>query len=159
MPALREALTAAAFENVRTYVQSGNVLVDSPLKPADVRGHVERLLADEFGLSVPVVTRTRDDLARIVESNPLPEAADDPKRYQVSFLSGPLEAEAIERLRQLALPQEQFLAGTGELYAWHPDGIARSKLSTALAGKLGAGIVATARNWTTVTKLLEMASE
>lgn len=159
MPTLREALTAAGFENVRTYVQSGNVLVDSPLKPATVRDHVERLLADEFGLTIPVVTRTRADLARIVAANPLPEAADDPKRYQVSFLSAKLASETAERLQKLATASEQFAIDDLELYTWHPDGVARSKLANGLAGKLGTGIVATARNWTTVTKLLEMASE
>jgi uncharacterized protein (DUF1697 family) len=159
MPALREALTAAGFDNVRTYVQSGNVLVDSTLKPARVRDHVERLLADDFDLTIPVVTRTGADLARIVEANPLPEAAQDPKRYQVSFLSDKLASETAERLQKLATESERFVVDDLELYTWHPDGVARSKLANGLAGKLGAGVVATARNWTTVTKLLEMASE
>jgi uncharacterized protein (DUF1697 family) len=157
MPALREALTAAGFDNVRTYVQSGNVLVDSPLKPAAVRERVERLLADEFELEVPVVTRTREDLTRIVQANPIAEAANDPKRYQVSFLSAKLASETVERLQKLATESEQFVVDDVELYTWHPDGVARSKLGNGLAGKLG--VVVTARNWTTVTKLLEMASE
>lgn len=157
MPALRDALSAAGFDNVRTYVQSGNVLVDSKLTPSAVRDRIEQLLQETFDLSVPVVTRTRDDLARVVEHNPIKDAAEDPKRYQVSFLSEPLPPERIERLQQLIAGSEQFVVDDRELYTWHPDGVARSKLAGGLAGKLG--VVVTARNWTTVTTLLRLASE
>jgi len=157
MPALRDALTATGFDNVRTYVQSGNVLVDSGADSREVRRRVERLLNDTFGLSVPVITRTREDLARIVAANPLAEHATDPKRYQVSFLSEPLAAGVVDRLQAVAVAPERLFVDGCELYAWHPEGVARSKLWNAVAGKLG--VVATARNWTTVTTLLQMASE
>jgi uncharacterized protein (DUF1697 family) len=84
--------------------------------------------------------------------------ATDPKRYQVSFLSKELEAERLEELGALATGGERLVALGRELYAWHPDGVARSKLWAKLAG-LGRDVKATARNWNTVEKLLEMASE
>jgi uncharacterized protein (DUF1697 family) len=157
MPALRDALGAAGFGNVQTYVQSGNIVLDSDL-PADAVGaRVGALIAAEFDLEIPVVTRTGDDLARIVAANPLADCAEDPKRYQVTFLSGALTAETVQRLESLATDSEQLVVQDREVFAWHPEGVARSKLSTALAGKLG--VVATARNWTTVTTLLQMASD
>ena len=74
----------------------------------------------------------------------------------MSFLGAELEEGAVERLTELAAPGERVLADGRELYAWHPDGVARSKLWAKLAGT-GLGVKATARNWTTVTTLLEMA--
>lgn len=158
MPALREALTAAGFDDVQTYLQSGNVVLSSDAQPDELATSCERLIAEAFGIEVPVVTRTRDELALVVERNPLGHAADNPKRYQVSFLSAPIDAGLVQRLEAAAVPPEQFAAIGRELYAWHPDGVARSKLWNALAGT-GLGVTATARNWTTVTTLLAMASE
>jgi uncharacterized protein (DUF1697 family) len=156
MPALRDVLGASGFGSVRTYVQSGNIVLDSELPADEVAERVIGLIAGEFGLDIPVVTRTRDDLARILAANPLAEGAEDPKRYQVTFLSGPLSPEAVQRLETLATARERLVVHEREVYSWHAEGVARSKLSSALAG--GLGVVATARNWTTVTTLLQMAS-
>jgi uncharacterized protein (DUF1697 family) len=156
MPALREALTGEGFEQVRTYLQSGNIVLDAAADAGEVRDRVARVIDARFGLTIAVVTRTRDDLARVVAADPLAEYATDPKRYQVSFLAAPIEPQVAERLRTLAVLPERLAVHGCELYAWHPEGIARSKLATGLAGK-GLGVTATARNWTTVTVLLEMA--
>jgi len=158
MPALRELLTAAGYEDVRTYVQSGNIVLSSD-EPADkVAAKCERVIAKEFGFDVPVVVRTRAELAQVVKRNPLGKVASEPKRYQVSFLDRKPDAKLIKELEALAADSEEFVANGRELYAWHPDGVARSKLWNKLAGK-GLGVTATARNWTTVTTLLEMAEE
>jgi uncharacterized protein (DUF1697 family) len=156
MPALREALAEAGFEDVQTYLQSGNVVLSSRAAPATVARRCEAAIADRFGLDIDVVVRTRDELAEIVRLNPLGEVATDPKRYQVSFLDTEPAAEVVRKLEALAAGDEQLVADGRELYAWHPSGVARSKLWAALAGR-GLGVKATARNWTTVTKLLELA--
>jgi len=98
------------------------------------------------------------EVAPVVEPGCLAEVADDPKRYQVSFLAGKPAPQALEKLAALAAAGERMEAIGREIYAWHPNGIARSKMWAALAGK-GLGAKATARNWTTVTTLLEMAGE
>ena len=158
MADLRALLTDAGFDDVRTYVQSGNVVLTSDAAPTDLERRSEQLLAERFGFEVPVVVRTRDELARVVERNPLADVADDPKRYQVSFLAGELDDGTVARLAELASKTERFVADGRELYAWHPDGVARSKLWAQLADtKLG--VKATARNWKTVETLLEMADE
>ena len=105
---------------------------------------------------MPVIARTRDELAAVVERNPLADVARNPKRYQVSFLGGELDDSLVEQLAALAGRGERLVADGRELYAWHPDGVARSKLWAKLAGA-GLGVKATARNWTTVTALLAMA--
>jgi uncharacterized protein (DUF1697 family) len=156
MPELREALAEAGFEDVRTYVQSGNVVLSTSRKPAETARAVERLISDRFGLDVAVVVRTRAELARVVKKNPLGKVAADAKRYQVSFLDGRLDAATARRLEAAVAGDEQLVVDGREIYAWHDAGVARSKLWAALAGK-GLGVTATARNWTTVTTLLELA--
>jgi len=158
MPTLRGVLSDAGFEGVRTYVQSGNVLLDSPDSPAVVAERTERLITEELGLSIAAVTRSRDELAAVVEHNPLTQWADNPKRYQVSFLSGEIEPDTVRKLAEIATESERFAAHGRELYAWFPDGVARSKLSNRLAGT-SLGVTVTSRNWTTVTTLLSLADE
>src|SRR2546423_8192450 len=158
MPAQREHLQGAGWRDVRTYVQSGNVVLTSEAEPDDVAGQCERAIAGGFGLDIAVIVRTRDELADVVERNPLGHVAENPKRYQVSFLSEELDPDVLQKLHAVAVAPEQLMAIGRELYAWHPDGVARSKLWGRLAGT-GLGVTATARNWATVTKLLEMADE
>jgi uncharacterized protein (DUF1697 family) len=156
MPALRDLLSRAGFADVQTYVQSGNVVLPTGLAPDDLERECERLISEEFGFHVDVVTRSRDELAKVVERNPFADLVTDPKRYQVSFLSAQLEPHRVEALAAVASESERFAALGRELYAWHPDGAARSRLWAKLAGP-GLGVKATARNWTTVTTLLAMA--
>jgi uncharacterized protein (DUF1697 family) len=102
-----------------------------------------------------VVVRTSKELAAVVRLDPLGKVAEKPKRYQASFLAADPDPEA---LRKLEAAPEQFVVAGREIYAWHPESVARSRLWTLLGGpKLG--VTATARNWTTVTNLLALAVE
>ena len=155
MPELREALEDAGYYDVRTYLQSGNVVLTSTAAAEKVARNCEQLIADRFGIEIAVVTRTRSELAKVVERNPLERVAKDPKRYQVSFLDAKPAPKIVGDLKDVATDQEKVVAVGREIYAWHPAGVARSKLWARLAGK-NLGVTATARNWTTVTKLLEL---
>jgi len=156
MPALRDALAEAGFADVATYVQSGNVVLTSRKAAKRVGRGVERLLAERFDLDVRAVVRTRAELAAVIGRDPLAQIATDPKRYQVTFLESPLDAEVVRKLEAVATDRERVKHVGREVYAWHPDGVGRSKLAVLLAGK-GLGVTATARNWTTVTRLLDLA--
>jgi uncharacterized protein (DUF1697 family) len=158
MAALRDTFAGAGYDGVRTYVQSGNVVMSSDSPPDELARACEQLIEARFGFEVQVVVRTRDEIAAVVQRNPLDGVALNPKRYQVSFLSAEPDVALVGRLESLAAPSERFVAIGRELYAWHPEGVARSKLSAALAAK-GLGVTATARNWTTVLALLAMADE
>ena len=157
MPALREALEEAGYEDVVTYVQSGNVVVSSKKSAKRVQSEIGHLLADRFGLDVAVLVRTRAELAKVVERNPFGKLATNPKLHQVTFLESAPSAEVLSKLEAAAAGKERVVHVGRELYAWHPDGVARSKLAALMAGR-GLGVIATARNWTTVTKLLELAA-
>jgi uncharacterized protein (DUF1697 family) len=158
MPELREALSEAGFEDVETYVQSGNVVLSGTASPERVARKCERVIEDRFGLGIDVVVRTRAELARVVKRNPLAKVATDPKRYQVTFLATRPGAELVRKLAAAAVDPEQLVHSGRELYAWHPNGVGRSKLAALLAGSR-LGVTGTSRNWATVTKLLELASE
>jgi uncharacterized protein (DUF1697 family) len=158
MPKLRDALSGAGFHDVRTYLQSGNVVVSSRASPERVADRCRREIATRFGLEIPVVVRTRDQIAKVVDRDPLGDVAVDPKRYQVSFLADRVGAQTKRKLEAAAASDERIAVIGREIYAWHPAGAARSKLWALLAGK-DLGVTATARNWTTVTKLLAIADE
>lgn len=158
MPALREALERVGFEDVKTYVQSGNVVLGSSAKPETVRRKVEKVLGGEFGLDLAVVVRSRAELSAVARRNPLRKIATDPKRYQVTFLSAKLPAKVVRELEDTAAGGERVVVSGREVYAWHPATIARSKLWAKLAGK-SLGVDATSRNWSTVEALLALLGE
>jgi uncharacterized protein (DUF1697 family) len=158
MPDLRALLTGLGYEDVRTLLQSGNVVLTSDLDPLPLEQELERQLADGLGFDVRVIVRTRDELADVIERDPLGDTAADPRRYQVTFLSGDPDPERLRRAEEAAVAPERFVLSGREIYAWHPDGVGRSELAMLLArGDLGAA--ATARNWNTVTKLLALADD
>lgn len=158
MPELRDVLTGEGFEHVRTYVQSGNVVLTSDTAPDELARVCEQLIHDRFDLQIPVVVRTHADLAAVVQRNPLKDVATNPKRYQVTFLADDLDPAIRAKLDDVAAEEERFVVLDREIYTWHPDTIARSRLWTLLAGPR-LGVTATARNWTTVTTLLQMADD
>jgi uncharacterized protein (DUF1697 family) len=155
MAALREVLESAGFDDVQTFLQSGNVVLSSRASPDRVARRCEEQIAAAFGLEIPVLVRTRAELSRVVQRNPLRDVAVNPKRYQVSFLAAKPAVEVLRKLEAAVVAPEQFVAVGRELYAWHPEGVARSRLWALLAGR-DLGVTATARNWTTVTKLLAL---
>ena len=155
MAELRALFGDAGYGDVQTYVQSGNVVLESASSAADLEREAAALISERFGFDVPVVVRTARQLAAVVKRNPLGDVASEPKRYQVSFLAEKPPAAAVRALEETAVGDERVVCHGREIYAWHPEGVARSKLWNALAGK-GLGVTATARNWTTVLALLEM---
>ena len=161
MPALREALAGAGLENARTYVQSGNIVLDTELDQTELSERVERVITERFGLDVSALSLSGRELANVVADNPFPElAAEEPKRFQVTFLRGEPQAGIGQQLEQLATSSERVAVRKRAIYAWHPDGVARSKLAIKLGGKTGLGkdVTPTSRNWKTVLTLLDMVS-
>jgi uncharacterized protein (DUF1697 family) len=157
MPELRGALEADGFRDVATYLQSGNVVLSSPSSAARVAQKVNAVIQGRFGFDVAVVIRSHADLAEVVRRNPLAREADDPKRYLVTFFSSEIPRDLGTRMRAVAGPRERFVVIGREVYSWHPEGVARSPLWERLAAKMR-DVVATSRNWSTVTALLAMAA-
>jgi uncharacterized protein (DUF1697 family) len=157
MGELRELLEGHGYEDVRTHLQSGNVILSSTVSGARLERALERQLADGLGIEVEVLVRNRKQLADIVARDPLGKVAKNPSRYLVSFLRSKPPAKVVRELAAADVAPEQLVVEGREVYAWHPAGVQRSKVSTLLAQRLG--VTATARNWNTVTKLLELAGD
>ena len=155
MPGLRTALGEAGYEDVATLVQSGNIVLTSSKKPKTLEREISKLVLDEFGVEAATVVRTRDELEGVIERNPIPDGPSTPKLFQVTFFSDEPDAERVAALLAEDFGEERVEAIGREVYAWHPNGIQKSKLARMLGtGLRGDG---TARNWNTVTKLLELA--
>jgi uncharacterized protein (DUF1697 family) len=155
MPELRAHLTELGYEDVGTYVASGNVVLTSSRTPATLERALTRQISDWAGIEVPVLVRTHRELAQVVKRNPLGKVVDNPSRYLVAFLSKAPGREALADLDAAAVEPERIELHGRELYTWHPDGAGRSKLAALLNAKK-LGVVVTARNWNTVTKLVSL---
>jgi uncharacterized protein (DUF1697 family) len=156
MKELRAALEKAGYEDVGTLVQSGNVVLTSTSAARALERDLADLLAAEFGFDIPVVVRTRDELAQVIARDPFSDVADDPRRYQVTFLSGKPVPSGVAELEGADVAPEQVVVQGREVYAWHPGGVGRSELAKLITDRR-LGVQATARNWRTITKLLELA--
>ncbi len=154
MAALREALDG--YGDVVTHGQSGNVVLDAKSSGRALERELEGLFAERLGLETRVIVRSRSQLQKVVERNPLAKLADNGSRYLVTFLADRPPATSAKALGD-DFGREQAILHGQEVYSWHPDGLQRSKLAALIAD--GLGTVGTARNWNTVTKLLVLAYE
>jgi uncharacterized protein (DUF1697 family) len=154
---LRELLTGLGYGDVRTLLQSGNVVLTSDARPEQLARELERQIAANLGVDPQVVVRSREELAAVVRLNPLRDVAGDPKRYQVSFLSAAPDPSVVDALAAADVAPERVVVIDREIYAWHPGGVHRSPLAKLLSDRR-LGVAATARNWNTIVKLLELAS-
>ena len=109
MADLRALFGQEGYGDVRTYVQSGNIVLDSTATAAELEREAAALISERFGFDVPVVVRTGRQLAAVVKRNPLGDVADDPKRYQVSFLAAKPAPDVLKTLEA---------AATGRASAW-----------------------------------------
>ena len=156
MADLRELLEEAGYEDVRTHLQSGNVVLSSTLSPRKLEAQLERQLAKGLGIRRAGAgadarrarqgRRARSAREGGDESAPATSSASSRRRCRPRVAR---ELEAAE-----IAPARLVVEGR-ELYAWYPDGVQRSPLAKLLDDKR-LGVVSTARNWNTVTKLLEL---
>jgi uncharacterized protein (DUF1697 family) len=153
MADLRAVYEALGCRDVTTYVQSGNVLVDSDDTPDELSRRVEIALELEHGLKVRVLGRTHAQLVKVVAGDPYPAVL--PTEHHVVFLSGPIPNERLTALSRFATDGETFTAIGRELHLMLPNGLGRSKLAVALTER-HLGVVGTARNWRTVQQLDEL---
>ena len=155
MDALRAAYDAMGFSDVRTLLQSGNVLFRSGLQDRErlVR-RIKQELERRIGLRVEVLLRTLDELASIIDRGPQLSPRADMSKLLVMFLSSVPAAAAQAALLKWHKGSEMIEMRGPEIYLYYPNGIGRSKLSNAvIEDKLDTA--GTARNWNTLVKLLE----
>jgi len=158
MADLRAQLSRAGYEDVVTYVQSGNVVLTAPATPeAKLVADLERQIRKGFGLTVTVLVRTADQLRQIRAADPfVKNAADTSSLYVTVLATKPTAAQVKALADKTAGPDEAIVRGR-EIYLHCPGGYGRTKLNNAFFERQ-LGTKATTRNWNTITKLLELAS-
>lgn len=157
MRELAVALEGIGLKNVRTYIQSGNVVFDSAKSAASLAGEIERCIEKKFGFHSKTFVLSVPELKRAAAGNPFPQADAAPKSLHLFFLAKPAKAAQLDAMNELKAKSEQFALQGKVFYFYAPEGFGTSKLG-AKAGRL-LGVDTTARNWRTVGKLLELAKE
>ncbi|MCB1694173.1 MAG: DUF1697 domain-containing protein [Pseudomonadales bacterium] len=153
MKELAAILEKLGFTNVRTYIQSGNVVFEASHKVTakDSERIVDAINAAK-GFAPHTLILTQDSYRRAFASNPFP--VDEGKHLHCFFLDRAPARPDVDRLNRLKGESEAFLLSGTFFYLFAPDGIGRSKLAPAVESALG--VPATARNWNTVQKLASM---
>lgn len=159
MERLRALCGELRFTNVRTYMQSGNVIFESSESAASCVKTLEEKLVGESRLPVSVILRTPKDLENVLKSNPfLKEKAIDETRLYVTFLPKAAPKEGVQKIGLIKAGSDRFEVVGKEIFLHCPDGYGETKLSNTAIEK-ALGLRTTTRNWNTVNKLLEMAKQ
>jgi uncharacterized protein (DUF1697 family) len=157
MADLRDLVEGLGHTNVRTLLNSGNVVFDAHrVNVSKIAQSVEAAITDRFGFSATVVVLTAADLAGVILENPLHVAATDPSKYLVAFVSSTTSLARAKPLLARSWTPEALAVGKRAAYVWCANGIIESKLLQAF-GRVTGG-VATTRNWATILKLQAVAS-
>jgi len=154
MAELRTKLESAGYEGVRTYIASGNVLLDGPASRAAVASDLERIVANAFGVSTTTILRKPRELAATVAAHPF----DDDSETHVAFLAARPSTAAATRLEAAGGGVDRAVLDGAEVYLRLTRGVHASPLSIARLESL-LGVSATLRNWRTVVALAQLAAE
>jgi uncharacterized protein (DUF1697 family) len=154
---LREALTAAGFENVSTYINSGNAVLKSRISREKTIASVADICKREFGFDKDIYAITPAEWSELIAANPFPEAVAVPKFLHAAVLAAKPEEAKVEALQAFAGKGERIAVVGKVAYLHTPEGFGTSKL--AVKFDKGIGVPNTARNWNTVLKLMELAEK
>ena len=163
MKMLTEMFAAAGCRNVRTYIQSGNVVFTADptvVRMDQLATQIATAITEQAGLKVPVILRSAGEIQHALRANPFVKARVAEELLHVYFLAEACGASALKALDHERSPGDTFIACGREIYLHLPDGVARTKLTNAYFDRQ-LGTVSTLRNWRTVSTLaswLEMES-
>jgi uncharacterized protein (DUF1697 family) len=152
---LRALVAGLGYADVRTLLNSGNVVFSAPGATGETAAaRIEASLVERLGLAARVVVLSAGELAEAVRDNPLLELATDPSRLLVAFLADPRDRARLLPLAERDWSPEALAIGCRVAYLWCSDGVTAGRVSTEVERAVGGAV--TARNWTTTTRLLEM---
>jgi uncharacterized protein (DUF1697 family) len=143
-------------ENVKTYIQSGNVVFHiAPKRVSSLTGQLKSEILERYGFNPNIVVIDRAEIESVIANNPFPEAEADPSSLHVGFLASEPVNPNLEKLESLKKSSERYCLLGKSFYLYAPEGVGRSKLAASSEKLLGTPM--TDRNWKTVCKLREMA--
>lgn len=151
MADLRKLVESLGYTGVRSLLNSGNIIFDADVPPAEAAETIEEAMVLRLGVAARVFVIARQELADIIDDNPLLHLADDHARLFVFMLAGAAQREVAACLCGQDWHPEAVAIGRHAVYVWCPAGMLDSAAAAALGKQLGDG--ATSRNWRTITKL------
>jgi uncharacterized protein (DUF1697 family) len=156
MKVLKKLLEKIGCDSIRTYIQSGNVVFRTDIKQrAELSREISAAIQHRFGFAPKVLLLGQNELQKVLDDNPFKTT--EGKTLHFYFLDATPENPDLDHLKALKSPSEEFTLKKNIFYLYAPDGIGRSKLAAKVEQVLG--VAATARNWNTVRKLLEMTGQ
>jgi uncharacterized protein (DUF1697 family) len=161
MDRLKELYRSLKFKDVKTYIQSGNVIFKSPESdPLKLSGIIEKRIAEIFNFDVKVLIRTKDEMKNVIKGNPYEQ--EDLNHIYVTFLSDMLSEKLINDLNRVIVRSmvdilDKYYISKKEIYLFLPNGYGRTKLNNNFFEKK-LDLSATTRNWRSVNKIVEIAS-
>ncbi|AWL79538.1 DUF1697 domain-containing protein [Capnocytophaga canimorsus] len=157
MTFLKEILEKGGFVNVKTYIQSGNIVLQTELSPVEVSGKVHQLIKENIGAELPVMVKTAEEIKQVLSENPFTENHDI-KRVFFTLFNDELSQSLANELKTQDFGEEKFDFTPQAMYMYLPKDASRSKLSNNFLEKK-LNIIATTRNFNTLNKLMGMATE
>lgn len=160
MEVLKSTLENIGFQNIRTYIQSGNVFLDSNEEsPAKIAFIIKQEIYKVFGFDVPIIVISKSDLeACFSNCNFLKETEIDTKKLYVAFVSKELKPENINDLKMSQFKPDEVQIDCTRIFIKYHIGAGKTKLDQKYIEKK-LNLIATIRNWNTVTQLLKMYEE
>jgi uncharacterized protein (DUF1697 family) len=156
MAELRTMLINAGFQNVQTYIQSGNIIFQSSEKTSELETKIENLIASNFGFEVSVIIKTNKELQTIFEGSPFSKEKKE-KSYFIMLNRIP-EINLVEEVDQLIYENEEIIIKNDCLYFYCSAGFGKTKFNMNTY-KRKLKLIGTARNYNTMVKLLSLSAE
>ena len=158
MADLRALVEKLGYGDVRTLLNSGNIVFTGPdAPPENAAARIEAALFRRLGVSARVTVLTAAELAAVAAANPLVDAAVTPSRLLVAVLASPADRSRLKPLLKQDWAPEALAIGARAAYLWCPDGVLASRVAKAVGRALSDNV--TTRNWATVTRLLALSAD
>jgi uncharacterized protein (DUF1697 family) len=157
MADLRALCESLGFRDVKSLLNSGNVVFSAPRADAKAAARIQKGIAEELGVSCRVIVLTAEELDRVIDENPFTEGETNPSRFLVAALADAPTRARTQALAKQSWGEERLGVGTHAAYLWCPNGILESLIVSAIAKQLGDA--ATSRNWATIKKLQALMAE
>lgn len=155
MPALRELAEGLGYTEVRTYINSGNLIFTSTKKAATLERELSAAINQSLGHRIDVCVRTPAQLKKVLADNPFPDG--NPRQVTVAFLTAASGPDAKRKVAEIAKDYEPFSFAGKQIYVHYSQGIGTSKLAERFSAIVG--VSSTVRNINTVTKVLAMCAK
>jgi len=159
MEHLKQLFSENGFEGAVTYIQSGNVVFKSAVAKDQLAALISRAIEVRFQLNIHVILVTKNEMGNIIKDNPFLEEKDvDEEKLHVTILEKNPDPENLKAIQNLDFKPDRFIVKNNVVYLYCPNGYGKTKLSnTFFENKLK--IKASTRNWRTINKLIELASQ